>query len=97
MVETESIREERIHIWVTGRVQGVGFRAFAQHAAVVHNLTGWVRNISYDTVEVVAEGSHDRLVSFAEELRIGSRPSRVDETRVGWETSRHEFTAFQIK
>jgi acylphosphatase len=46
----------RVHIWVMGRVQGVGFRAFVQQSGAMFGLTGWVRNVGYDQVEVVAEG-----------------------------------------
>ncbi len=43
----------RIHIWVRGRVQGVGFRAFAQQAGMALESQGWVRNVGYDKVETV--------------------------------------------
>jgi len=46
----------RAHVWVTGRVQNVGFRAFVQESGALLRLTGWVRNVSYDRVEAVAEG-----------------------------------------
>ena len=87
----------RIHIWVTGRVQGVGFRAFVQQSGVLFNLTGWVRNVGYDTVETVAEGPRERLEKFAEAVKTGPRAGRVEEARIEWETARGEFQNFGVK
>ena len=87
----------RIHIWVTGRVQGVGFRSFVQQSGVLFGLTGWVRNVGYNTVETVAEGPRDRLEKFTDAVKGGPRAGRVDEARVEWETARGEFQKFDIK
>jgi acylphosphatase len=87
----------RIHIWVTGRVQGVGFRAFVQQSGVLFNLTGWVRNMGYESVETVAEGSRERLEKFAEAVKTGPRAGRVDEARIEWETANGEFQNFGVK
>ena len=46
----------RIHLWVSGRVQGVFFRATTREVAVALGLRGWVRNLPDGRVEVVAEG-----------------------------------------
>ena len=54
----------RLHIRVSGRVQGVGFRAFVQQSGSLFGLTGWVRNIGYDQVETLAEGSRTVLERF---------------------------------
>ncbi|MBI2331002.1 MAG: acylphosphatase, partial [Chloroflexi bacterium] len=44
----------RVHVWVKGRVQGVGFRAHVEYSAQqIGGITGWVRNVGYDTVEAV--------------------------------------------
>ena len=88
----------RAHIWVKGRVQGVGFRAHVEYSArQIGGLTGWVRNVGYDTVEAVAEGeraSVDRLIGT---MKQGSRGSRVDESKVEWEQPTGEFDLFGVK
>jgi acylphosphatase len=88
----------RAHIWVKGRVQGVGFRAHVEYSArQIGGLTGWVRNVGYDTVEVVAEGrriSVERLIRVMEE---GPRGSRVDESKVEWEEPTGEFMQFGVR
>lgn len=64
----------RLHIWVTGRVQGVGFRAFVLQAGSLFGLTGWVRNVGYDQVETVAEGSREVLERFMQAVKPGRAP-----------------------
>jgi acylphosphatase len=87
----------RIHIHISGRVQGVGFRAFVVEIASRLELTGWVRNVAYDEVETVAEGHRSALEHFLEELRQGSRGARVDDCRSDWETFLGEFTRFEMR
>jgi acylphosphatase len=87
----------RLHIWVTGRVQGVGFRAFVQHTAHSLGLNGWVRNVGYDHVETVVEGAPSILERFADIIRGGPGGSRVDDCRTEWETAAGEFTRFEVR
>ncbi len=67
-----------MHIKVFGRVQGVGFRAWARHEATVLNLSGWVRNRIGGAVEIMAEGSRDQINLFLSACRKGSSYGRVD-------------------
>ncbi|MGE5373921.1 MAG: acylphosphatase [Bacteroidota bacterium] len=88
----------RAHVWVKGRVQGVGFRAHVEYSArQIGGLTGWVRNVGYETVEAVVEGKQDKAERLIEALRQGPRASRVDEARVEWETPTGEFAQFGVK
>jgi acylphosphatase len=87
----------RIHIFVTGRVQGVGFRAYVQHIANDLNLVGWVRNRGYYQVESIAEGDSPILNKFLEILRVGPRGARVEETHFEWENPSGEFTTFEVR
>jgi len=87
----------RVHIWVRGRVQGVGFRAFVQQSAVQLGLKGWVRNVGWDQVEALAEGGRPTLELFVEVLRTGPRASHVEDTRVDWEPATGEFSIFEVK
>lgn len=88
---------ERLHIWVTGRVQGVGFRAFVAQAAQSLGLCGWVRNVGYDQVEALAEGQRADLEKFALLVRAGPRASRVDESRQEWLPANGEFSDFHVR
>jgi acylphosphatase len=62
---------------IKGRVQGVGFRYFAQRAATELNLTGYVRNLEDGSVEVYAVGSQDQLARFAALLQRGPHGAMV--------------------
>lgn len=75
---------KRLRAVVTGRVQGVGFRANTQAQAQRLGLAGWVRNLASGGVELEAEGEDqavDRLLAF---LRAGPRLARVDAVDVEW-------------
>ena len=88
----------RAHVWVKGRVQGVGFRAHVEYSArQIGGLTGWVRNVGYDTVEAVAEGERGNVERFIAIMEEGPRSSRVDESKVEWEKPTGEFTVFGVK
>ncbi|MBN2387520.1 MAG: acylphosphatase [Anaerolineales bacterium] len=89
--DAHSQEESRVHIWVTGRVQGVGFRAYVIHNAVQLGVRAWARNVGYDRVEVAAEGPRPRLERFAEAVAIGPRASQVDACSVDWETPTGRF------
>jgi len=88
----------RAHVWVKGRVQGVGFRAHVEYSArQIGGLTGWVRNVGYDAVEAVAEGERKIVERLIESMKQGPRSSRVDEVKVEWETPTGEFSMFGVK
>jgi acylphosphatase len=89
--------QARLHIWVTGRVQGVGFRVFVLQFGAMFGLAGWVHNVGYDQVETVAEGPREVLDRFLEVVRTGPRASHVDEVRMEWETPTGEFDGFVVR
>jgi acylphosphatase len=93
--ETEKVRA---HIRVRGRVQGVGFRAHVEYAArKIGGLTGWVRNVGYDTVEAVVEGKRSAVEQLIQAMREGPRSSRVEDANVEWENPTGEFLQFGVK
>ncbi len=73
---------KRISITIRGRVQGVGYRMFAQEAAESLGVTGWVRNGWNREVEVEAQADPETLRLFCEKLREGPVLSRVAEIDV---------------
>mgnify|MGYP001477549857 CR=1 FL=1 len=88
----------RAHIWVKGRVQGVGFRAHVEyHARQIGGITGWVRNVGWNTVEAIAEGSRGNVERLIAMMREGPRASRVDEAKIEYETITGEFSEFGVK
>ena len=87
----------RAHVWVKGRVQGVGFRAHVEFYARQIGVAGWVRNVGWGTVEAVAEGKRGDVERFIEMMKEGPRASRVDESRVEWEDVTGEFQEFGVR
>ena len=80
---------------VRGRVQGVGYRFFAERAARELDVRGWVRNLPDGTVETLAEGEDEAVARYFERLRQGPRGSRV-EAVVEEEASASNFLSFEI-
>ncbi len=62
---------------VRGRVQGVGFRWFVEREAHILGISGWVRNNSDGSVEVLAQGTREQLLGLRSRLRQGPRAARV--------------------
>lgn len=78
MPSTEKSIQARRFI-VRGRVQGVGFRWFVEREAQTLRISGWVRNSSDGSVEVLAMGTPDQLSGLRSRLRQGPRAARVDD------------------
>lgn len=87
---------KRVTATVTGRVQGVYFRVYAQQEAQRLGLTGWVANRADGSVKVVAEGEERVLQQFLQWLHHGPALARVDDVDEIWSTASGEFTRFAI-
>ncbi len=74
----------RVHAFVTGRVQGVGFREFTRREARRLGVGGYVRNLPDGRVEVVADGAGRALESLVSVLRAGPPGARVRGVHVEW-------------
>jgi acylphosphatase len=64
--------------FISGDVQGVGFRFFAQRAAARHQVVGFVKNLDDGRVEALAEGPPPAVEAFKDELATGPRYSTVN-------------------
>jgi len=63
--------------FISGEVQGVGYRFFAQRAAARHQIVGYVKNLSDGRVEALVEGSQPSVEAFRNDLATGPRFSSV--------------------
>lgn len=86
----------RARISVSGRVQGVGYRAFTLRAASERGLVGGVRNCEDGRVELEAEGSKEKIISLIEALKIGPPASRIIEVRIEWVQATGRQTDFSV-
>ncbi|MBI3596717.1 MAG: acylphosphatase [Nitrospirae bacterium] len=84
-------------ILVSGRVQGVYYRAFTQEAALRLGLTGFCRNLPDGRVEVVAEGDREVIETLIDQLRIGPPRARVEDIQVNWKPAEKSFKDFSIR
>ncbi len=72
---------KRYHVWISGRVQGVFFRANTEKQARALGLTGWVRNLPDGRVETVFEGDGPAVEKMLAWCRSGTPPARVHEIK----------------
>ena len=75
----------RAHVWVSGRVQGVFFRACTEDEARAHGLAGWVRNTRDGRVEAVFEGNRAAVEVMIRWCHQGSPGAVVSAVQVAWE------------
>lgn len=87
----------RYYMRVFGRVQGVGFRYFVQYTASLLNLTGWVRNLDDDSVEMEVQGQEEVLNAFINKIRKGNGFSRVEDFSIHKLPLVDEEKSFKIK
>jgi acylphosphatase len=86
----------RAKLLVTGKVQGVGYRAFAARIASQRGLRGGIRNIDDGRVELEVEGPKVRILDLIEELKIGPPASRVAAVEVEWSPATGRFVDFNV-
>jgi acylphosphatase len=98
MLRTGTLSDENqsLHAIVHGRVQGVSFRYYATAHANELGLTGWVRNLPDGTVEVMAEGSRERLDQLLQFLQTGPTGARVSTVETSWQTASGHYNDFSI-
>jgi acylphosphatase len=75
----------RAHLWLSGRVQGVGFRVYARREAAALGLTGFVRNLPDRRVEIVVEGPGGGVEAFIRAMRVGPEGAMVRGVALAWE------------
>lgn len=87
--------QERVHIFFSGRVQGVGFRFFMQSLAHQYHLTGWVKNLSDGRVESHLQGESENICACIQAAKHGNNWSYVSHTELEKISLRNE-TEFKI-
>ncbi|MBY0098287.1 acylphosphatase [Mesobacillus maritimus] len=87
----------QLQIVVSGKVQGVGYRYFAQMKAVQFGITGWVKNRTDGAVEMVTTGTKENLDLFIEEISRGNPFSKVDQIEINEISLAEKYQSFTIK
>jgi acylphosphatase len=88
---------KQVHLLISGFVQGVGYREFVRSNAKKLGLTGWVRNLSDQRVELVAYGVENDLKELIELCEKGPFLAEVTSVAVEWQTPEEKFDSFEKK
>ncbi len=87
----------RVRVFVSGRVQGVYFRAFTKDEADSLGLLGWVRNLSDGRVEALIEGDQELVWELIKRMWKGPPAAKVDSIEVHREDNHEPLFGFSIK
>jgi len=86
-----------LHCLISGKVQGVGFRAWTKGMADQMGISGWVRNLDDGRVEVLAQGDMEKLEKFKGKLSRGPVISRVEDIECKYIDYDKEYKKFEIR
>ena len=87
---------QRLTVFYSGRVQGVGFRYTAKTVAAGFEVTGTVRNLPDGRVELIAEGNRPELEEFLIAIRNEGLAGFIRDEKVDWSDAKNEFRGFEI-
>jgi len=93
----KEIKEVRAHLLISGRVQGVAFRYYAQDNAQSLGVKRWVRNCWDGKVEVIVEGEEGKVKKLINWCYQGPGSAIVEKVGIEWEKYRGEFNSFGIR
>lgn len=89
--------QRRVHVFVSGRVQGVSYRAFTRQNAIDLKVRGWVMNLSDGRVEAMLEGPADKVGELLQKMRRGPQAAAVEQVKATDEKPTGEFHDFEIR
>ena len=87
----------RAHVFYGGRVQGVGFRYTAELIAHRAGVTGWVKNLSDGRVELVCEGTKEKIELLFLEIRESPLGRHIQNVDCAWEEPTNKFEDFTVE
>ena len=87
----------QVHLLISGFVQGVGYREFVRSKARKLGLTGWVRNLSDNRVEVLAQGQENSLKKLISICEKGPFLADVKNIAIEWQKPQQVFDSFEKK
>ena len=90
------MKQQRVHLLISGRVQGVFFRQALKVVAKKNNVSGWVKNLIDKRVEAILEGDIESVNLVVEWASIGPANSHVDNIEVNNEEFKNEFSMFEV-
>jgi len=94
---TNPLEISSVHLRISGRVQGVYYRASMIQQAHQLGLTGWVMNRPDGSVEAAAEGSKAKLAELIAWCHQGPEGARVSQVEAAWGKPEYTFYSFTIR
>jgi acylphosphatase len=88
--------KQQVHVYYSGRVQGIGFRYTAVDFAESMGITGWVKNLRDGRVEILAEAEEENLRNLLNKLKDRFF-EYIRDTQADWDPATGEFSEFSIK
>jgi acylphosphatase len=88
---------KQAHVYISGFVHGVGFRAYVSSKAKKLGVAGWVRNLSDGRVEAVLQGEKEKIKKVIKYCSYGPFFANVTNVVVDWEEAKEEYTGFVKK
>jgi len=89
------LMKKQVHVYYTGRVQGVGFRFTSEDVASDLGVTGWAKNLRDGRVEIIAEAEEDVLTEFLTRINKHFAPY-IQDAHITWQSATGEFKGFGI-
>jgi len=87
---------KRVHLYISGKVQGVYFRQGMKETAEKNNVMGWVKNLPDKNVEAVLEGEESNVDAVIEWSRFRPPGATVEDLKILNENSNEELSDFEI-
>jgi acylphosphatase len=87
----------RAHMFISGKVQGVGYRIFVSEVALTNGLTGYVMNAPESNIEAVFEGNKKSIEAAIKKCSAGIPSAKIKIIDVSWEDKLENFTTFMIR
>lgn len=87
---------DRLHVYFSGHVQGVGFRYSVKQLSLEFDVTGWMKNLPDGRVELVAEGERNELETFQAAIPDAGLRRFIRDTQSHWSEGTGEFRGFEI-
>jgi acylphosphatase len=87
---------KQAHVFISGSVQGVGYRQFVKQNARKLDLTGWVRNTEDGGVEAVLQGEESMIEVMLEQCKKGPFLAEVEHCGFEWEEAEEQYEEFKI-
>lgn len=90
------MERQRLQVFYSGHVQGVGFRYTVKTLALGYEVTGTIRNLADGRVELLAEGVKDELRAFQQAIRDSGLGRLITDEQTSWSAAGNQFRGFTI-